>query len=161
MPTGCTETNPPITPTRCVECPEIDPILPSVTETAIQGWNAGANSVEMLAGDVQTVFTIPAQALGIVIGFKQSREFQTTPALITHGIYFTNLGGFDYWYVSESMTRRTTPLRRNAADEFRIRRIHDVVRYYCNGLLVYTSAIPSVGPVLVNACLFATGDQVA
>lgn len=161
MPRDCVVTQPPITETRCTECPAIEAIPPTVTEHPVIGWNAGANSIDLLDGDVHTVFDIPTPCAGIVLGFKQSRAFQTRPELIQHGFWFTPIGGRLFGYVTEMGARKTPAVARNHTDTFEIRRRGGVVSYFVNDVLLYTSLARSTGPVLVNACLYATGDAIA
>jgi hypothetical protein len=161
MPRDCVVTEPPITETRCTECPEIAPIPSSVIEHPILGWNAGANSVVELDGDVHVVFYVPESCAGIVLGFKQSRAFQVQPELITHGFWLSPVSGQLHGYVTERGVRKTPAALRAATDKFEIRRRAGAVSYHVNDALIYTSAVRLYGPVLVNACLYATGDAIA
>lgn len=161
MPRDCVVTEPPITETRCTECPQIDPIPSSIIEHPVLGWNAGANSIIELDGDLHVVFYVPDQCAGIVLGFKQSRSFQVQPELITHGFWLSPVSGRLHGYVVERGVRKTPATLRQATDKFEIQRRAGTISYFVNDTRIYTSAQQLFGPVLVNACLYATGDTIA
>lgn len=125
------------------------------------GWDAGANSVKELDGDVQLLIPIPMQALGIVVGLKSHRQYVTTPNLIDYGWKFiTTEFGQSYAFPVERGATVGNTLPRTVTDVFEITRVNHVVRYYKNGVLVRTSPRLSTGKVLVNACLYASGDTI-
>lgn len=160
MPIRCTETLPPITETRCVECPEITASEPRIGSEPIIGWNAGANSASMLDGSVHTVFTMSGQAAGVVVGFKGTRRFQTAPSTIEHGLQFMTVDGRPTYRVVERGAQKTQPAQYADGDVFEIRRVFGDVTYYRNSNLLRTSTTRSFGPLVVNACLYASGDRV-
>lgn len=133
----------------------------------VLGWNAGANSILSLDGDVVTRFYVPAQALGIVIGFKTSRDFQTLHQTIEFGFFFTSVAGADLFYVTEMGQQRMAPLPRSPESRFSILRQDGIVYYMkkdndaTEDRVIHVSDQRSYGPLIVNACLFATGDAVA
>jgi hypothetical protein len=147
----------------CTVCPEIPavPAVPTtVTRRSIVGWNAGANTVKELDGDLQAVIPLPPRMSAVVIGLKHGRRAQTTPDLVEHGFFFQSLNGADRYQVIERGVTRTSSLARAADDVFVIRRVNGQVRYLVNGTEVYHSAVKSSGPVLLNCCLYTSGDQV-
>lgn len=148
----------------CWVCPErpASPRVPGyVSKQVVRQWNAGANSIETLDGDVRTNFSLPLGLVGVVVGFKGSRKKQTVPSLIEHGFYFQRQGGVDVLQIIErgSVKSPASP-RRDDALKFSIVRRGGDVTYLVNGFHVYASSSPSIGPVVVNACLFASGDTV-
>lgn len=148
----------------CIDCPFIPavPGTPSHIDTsALVGWNGGANSKDMLAdANVYTDFFVPAGVIGVVIGFKETRDELFEPTMLTHAFYFANIAGVDLVSILEFGTTVRAATGRSESDEFEIRRTSGLVEYLINGETVYRSARPSVRPVLVNACLFNTGDGV-
>lgn len=159
MPRNCTTD--PIT--QCVDCPELDPTpgTPSYVErTPIPGWNAGANSIRVLDGDLHVVFSVP-EAAGIVIGFKPDRVRQIVPELISFGLYFQAAGGQRYVRVVEYGVPRTPARPYAPEDVFEIRRRRGAVTYHHGSTRLYTSGFTSGGMLLVNACLYLSGDTIA
>lgn len=140
------------------EVPAVAPVPAYVRTTPVLGWNAGANSIDQLDGDVFTKFTVPAGVTGLYMGLKGARAKPTLPSLITHALYFER-GVQDQFRVVEGGVTKTALVARGADDWFEIRRVAGAVTYWRNRALVYTSATPSSGPVLVNACLYASGDE--
>lgn len=148
----------------CLVCPEVPAVVGSpayYSNQAVVGWNAGANSITELDGDMHTVFTQPSGVTGVVIGFRSGRTRNTVPNLVEHGFYFQSVGEFDAYQVIEAGVVRVALAQRAADDEFEIRRVANEVSYYVNGTLVYASSVPSYGKKVVNACLYTSGDVVA
>lgn len=140
------------------ECPAIITVPSSHRSIPVFGWNAGANSLQILDGDVFCRFQVPAHQVGTRIGLKQTRYPQALPNVLTHGFYFQR-SLVDLFQVMEGGSVRTTLAERAADDVFEIRRVRGQVTYWRNGALVYTSDVMSYGPVLVGACLYASGDS--
>ncbi|CAM5593312.1 hypothetical protein [Rhodanobacter lindaniclasticus] len=140
-------------------CPAVAYEPARIEQQAVLGWNAGANSITELGGDLHTVFTMPAVS-GVVIGLRSGRTRQTTPDLIEHGLYFNALGGMNLVHVVERGLGATSIVVRNPADTFEIRRVGGRVTYWRNGALLHASTARSTGAKVVNACLYASGDAV-
>lgn len=147
----------------CLVCPELPAVVghPSYYEQqAIIGWNAGANSVDQVDGDLHTVFTMPAGTVGAVVGLKSVRTKQTLPGAVEHGWYFQSVGGVDMAQVIELGAVKTPIMERLDTDVFEIRRTNDIVQFFMNNVEQWRSKTPSYGPKIVNACLYASGDAV-
>lgn len=147
----------------CVVCPEQEPEpgTPSRYEQrAVIGWNAGSNTVASVDGDLHLVLPMDDGLAGGVVGLKGSRERNTLPVLIEHGWYFTSVGGAGVAQVMERGIPKTIATGYTAADRFEVRRQSGHVSYFKNATKVYTSADQSDGAKIVNACLYASGDQV-
>lgn len=140
-------------------CPAIAHVPAQIVQQAVLGWNAGANSITELTGDLHTVFTMPIVA-GVVIGLRSGRARNTMPELIEHGFYFNSVAGTGLVHVVERGLAATGTIIRGASDTFEIRRVGGRVTYRRNGALLYTSAALSTGAKVVNACLYASGDNV-
>lgn len=140
-------------------CPAVAYQPARIEQQAVLGWNAGANSITELAGDLHTVFTMPAVA-GVVIGLRSGRGKQTTPDLIEHGLYFNALAGAHLVHVVERGLGETSSVVRDLGDTFEIRRVAGRVTYWRNGVLLYASTARSTGAKVVNACMYASGDTV-
>lgn len=141
-------------------CPAIASVPASIGRVPILGWNAGANSIDELNGNVHTVFTLPIADAGVVIGLRSDRARQTLPDLIEHGLYFASLGGVSLVHVVERAVARTAPVPRGAEDTFEIRRVGTRVTYWHNKRLMHMSAARSTGAKIINTCLYASGDTV-
>lgn len=149
---------------QCLVCPEITPSPGSpgyVEQQPIIGWNAGANSIDQLDGSMHIVFGMPVNQRGVVVGFKSGRAHPTIVSQIEHGFYFQRSGAFDFVRIIENGLTMGTPMTYVATDTFEIRRVEGVVYYFHNDrtIPVYTSSVPSAGPKVVNACLYASGDS--
>lgn len=128
------------------------------------GWNAGANSVKSLTGNVRLVFTQgPAQ--GVAMGFTHTRENPTNYARLTHGFMFrTNSIGEPTFQIMESGRGILEPVRYNPNFQFAIYRTNGQVVYRVTDgsdvVMTYYSSKPSEGEVLVGCSLYASGDAV-
>lgn len=141
------------------ECPAVEEVPAHMDLSPIVGWTAGANSNARVDGDASLRFLMPAGVVGAMIGFRHDPGQQTRPSLIEHGFYFQRAGA-DYVQVIELGVTKTTLRPRHTGDLFEVRRVGGVVTYWQNGSLVYQSAQPSVGRILVNTCLYTSGDSV-
>lgn len=147
---------------NCLVCPEVDAQTGRPAYYSYQpvvGWNAGANSITELDGDLHTVFDMPLGDTGVVLGLRGGRNRNTVPGLIEHGFYFQSVGGFNAYQVTEAGIVRMDLQPRSVDDQFEIRRVGGRVSYLVNGVVVYTSTIPSYGPKVVNSCLYTSGDS--
>lgn len=140
-------------------CPPVAYVPARIEQQLVLGWNAGANSIDELDGDLHTVFMMPAVA-GVVIGLRSGRAKQTIPDLIEHGLYFATFAGVRMVHVVERGLGATSNLPCDESDTFEIRRVAGRVTYWRNGALLYASNARSTGAKVVNACLYASGDSV-
>lgn len=107
--------------------------------------------------------TLPA---GIVVGFKHSRNFQTMTAGVEFGIYFTQVANVAVGKIIERGVPVGIPFTYSTSNEYEIRRAFGVVTYWEISsagtvfTLLHTSTVPSIGPLLVNSCLYFSGDTV-
>ncbi len=153
-----------VSPTlSCVFYPEqqaVEERSAYVTYQDSAGWNAGANSVDQLGGDVELVFT-QLPATGVVIGFTQDRDNPGDRGRITHGFYFhRNLAGSPVAQVIESGVTKSDELPHTSSIEWRVQRAGGVVRYLADGEVVCQSLIPSDGELSVGCALYASTDAV-
>lgn len=147
----------------CLVSPELSaiPRVPArVDQTPVLGWNAGANSITELDGDLHAQWSMPAGTAGVVIGLRSGRERQIVPELVEHGLYFQSVAGADMVQVIESGTPVTELVLRTAEDVYEIRREAGNVTYWIGDTPLYASKVPSLGAKIVNACLYASGDAV-
>lgn len=162
MPRNCT-TDP---VTQCIDCPAIPPTpgTPSyIASTPVAGWNAGANSIRSLAGDLYTRFR--AQFAGaVLVGLKPNRAWQFSPELVPFGLLFQYVAGQRYARVVEFGVPRTTAQPYDSDDDFEIRRRRGQVTYLRHRpgstQQLHASSMSSGGVLLVNACLYLSGDTV-
>lgn len=135
--------------------------MPSYIEnTPVMGWNAGANSIDEIDGDLHVVTDMPS-VVGVIVGLKSGRNGQALPALVEHGFYLWKLGQLDVVQVIERGVVKNTPVPRSLNAQFEIRRTNGRVRYLVSNSIEpmdMLSDTVSFGPKIVNACLYATGD---
>lgn len=144
---------------NCTTQPAVPPTPATRIDTPVQGWDSGANSVDMLDGNVLLNIPAPSPAVGIAIGLKSSRLAQTVPELIEFAWWFlTPEVGPRIAYVCESGKRVSPYITYRENDDFSILRHRGKVTYRKNDELVHTSQHDSIGLVLTNACLYMTGD---
>jgi hypothetical protein len=145
----------------CLVCPEqpAQSFVPSrIERRAVLGWNAGANSIDVLDGDLHVVFDMPLGVVGTIMGLKGNRKQPTIPSLIEHGWYFQKVGGVDLVRpIERGVAIGSQITGRTSATLFEIRRVNGKVTYLMNGAVVRTSAAPSHGAKVVNCCLYASG----
>jgi len=143
----------------CTTVPGRPPTPATRTETPVRGWNAGANSVAMLDGEVRLFIPAPNPAVGIVIGLKSSRFAQTVPELVEFAWWFiTDPVGTRLAHIGEMGERIGGFIQYAPDDEFTIIRCQGIVAYYRNGQLVRYSSKFSSGELVTNACMYMTGD---
>lgn len=146
----------------CTVCPErpASPGTPTqVITSAHVGWNAGANSITALDGDVHmgdTLDTVPSDAF---VGLKQDRDNQTAPYRLEHAFRFYGFGNSALFEIWEGFVQCTSTASFPVGAAYEIRRVQGVVSYYINGVRVYESPRPSSGALIVNACLYTAGDS--
>lgn len=150
-------------PGTCKTYPAI-PAVPSrpsyYTSEVDEGWNAGANSVKQLSGDVFLAFTQP-QVRGAAMGFVASRDTPDDYARITHGFMFTSDAiGRPTWAIMESGRLLTNPAVYAPTSVFRIERANGVVSYLLDGSLIMISQTESIGQVMAGCSLYSSGDAV-
>lgn len=134
--------------------PAIPPTPDQFTTDLQLGWNSGAVSISRLTGDVECKFKIP-NAVGIVVGLS-SASLGVTYKEIQYAFYFSS--GLAQVYESGSPVGSGVLYVPN--DEFMLRRIGDTVTYFRNGILLYTSLIPTRASLIVDCALFSGGDQI-
>lgn len=145
----------------CLVCPQLDgsPAVPTRTVTSPNlGWNSGANSIQQLDGDVHMVESFSAAPVNVYLGLKYTRVNQTAPYALAYAFRIYQLGTQALYEIWEGSVQRLGAMSYVLGTPLEIVRANGQVTYYVNGLLVYTSGVPSTGPVLVNACLFSAGD---
>ena len=131
------------------------------------GFNSGAASMETLNGDGYAEFTInqsnPGNARPIAFGLSNS-NVDASNSTIQYAIEL-NLSNFD-GFIRENGTTKTVLNFFNYAngDQFRVKRSGSTVIYqHCNPgcTSIFTSAIPSSGPLLVDVSLTQTNNGTA
>ena len=140
--------------------PYIAPIPDRYEPEPIRAWDAGANSVDELDGDVSLRFDT-SNAVGVVLGLTQDRDLEDigTLARITHGFYFhTTAAGQPVFQIIEAGKTVTPVAPHDAAEEFEVRRVQGVVLYFKDAVKLYQSRVPSTGMVSAGSALYATGD---
>lgn len=131
-----------------------------VTPLPGNNWDAGANSVTELDGDVRLAFVQP-HAVGAVVGLTNTRDAVGSYTRMSHAFYFHyTLGGRAVYQAMEHGEAVTHEAPHDAASEFAIERANNAVSYYVDGQLLHRSTLPSEGTVLAGCALYSSGDRV-
>lgn len=158
----CTAIGPGCEAVGCVNCDAVEysPGSPAYNVyEPVQNWDAGANSIDTLTGDLHTVFNADVTG-ALVVGFKASRENVAAPSAVLHGLLLRSQGGRLYVSVVERGEEVTSPVPRVEGDTFEIRRVNGNVSYWQNSTKLHVSAKRSFDALVVNACLYMSGDTV-
>jgi hypothetical protein len=124
-----------------------------------EGWNAGARSKKVCDGDFQLQFSLAASTAGACIGLNNS-DTDASFREIKHAFMFQRNAGQGNVFVYESGVRKAILGTFVNADRFTIRRNGSVITYLKNDTILYTSAVPSIGPMFVDTSLYAAGDSI-
>lgn len=147
----------------CYDCPALPEIQAVPERTLVDprlGWNSGATSVDVFAGDCVTEFAIPEHAAGVVCGLASTFK-STNPKDVDHGFFVFQEAGRELWCIVERGVKVSAPVVRVPdTDLFRIERRGTTVRYFFNSRQVQVSALPAPGERRVVACLYSANDGV-
>lgn len=151
-------------------------VPPSVSYSNNLGWNARADSEQTLDGDLHLVFSIETLPVGgVVCGLRAPSPIPASPPMLTHAFMVSMSYSYPFFDIYERGAKVHAPLLQdinnelsNVGDTLEVRRQGGIVTYwytssYENGpqhLLVYTSNVRSIGPVVVSGCLYASGDTI-
>lgn len=146
----------------CVTVPAAPEILAQpayLQETPVFAWEQGADSVDILDGDVRVASEMPI-SIGVVWGFTQTRD-NVALERITHGLYFFQTDRVAKFQVMEAGKRIGSPTTYvPLTDIFEVVRVGTQVFYRVNGRRVYLSRVSSTGELSVGSAMFASGDYI-
>lgn len=142
--------------------PAVPPVPGYTVFDQVRAWDAGANSIAAVDGNLQLTFGVPP-VMGVKVGFfpEGPRPGHDAAALV-NSFYIFSTADRQRWVIIDH-GRTITPVNDNVAYngmEFEIRREGGVVSYYVDGGHVFTSKTPSSGPLRVGSTLYKTGDMV-
>lgn len=149
----------------CTVCPAVPgapAVPPQEVSDANLGWNAGANSVAMLDGDLHFVFTMPESVVGVIMGLRSARAGVGIPDLVEFGFLFFTTAGVDNYAVIERGNSAVFAVQTRApglGEQFEIVRRGERVTYLVNGVPLYTSTRHSSGRLVATNCSYASGDS--
>ncbi len=146
----------------CIVCPEVlaSPGAPAKTVTSNNpGWNAGANSITVLDGDLHVVDALAAAPVDMYFGLKYSRAGVGAPFMLAYAFRIYSLAHTTVYEIWEGPQMRAAAASYTLGATLEIRRVGGIVSYWAAGAQVYQSAVPSSGPLLVSACLYSAGDS--
>lgn len=123
------------------------------------GWNAGADSIASISGNLRVLFSVDMSGGGAV-GLMRGRDFVFDFTAIANAFYFANTGSGLRVFVMERGVVRTEGRPASANNEFEIRRERGVVTYSIDGQVVYTSPELSYGELRVGTSIFHGGDGI-
>lgn len=141
---------------------EVPAVPPEYAFNPHAGWNAGANSIRTLDGDVHVSFSLDVAA-GIVLGFCTDRASPADFAAITHGVVgdFSPEDGARRFQIMERGKLIGVSGSMSGQTRFDIKRFAGGgVQYMVDDALVYTSTEPLFGPLFVASALYLAGDEV-
>jgi hypothetical protein len=147
----------------CYVCPEVPtiPAKPATTVTDAQlGWNAGADSKLVLAGNAHVIWQFDTPPAGVIVGFKANRQLPAEIALVLHGLYVTSAGNSSFVTIFE-LGKQIGPTHTYImSTPLEIRRAGLNITYWNNGVLIGNAEAKTMAPLFVNTCLYAAGDTV-
>lgn len=120
------------------------------------GWNAGAQSAEVFDGDFEIGFSLPGSDIGALVGLADPAS-NTSFNAVEHGVLLTSAGTPT---IVESGVLRDSTGAAQALVVARIIRRGNVVTYYVGANFSYVSSVPSRGPKVLSAVLYAATDYV-
>ncbi len=118
------------------------------------GWNAGANSIDVLSGEGRYKFTVPA-GIGVITGLTASSESNEYKE-IDYALSFNR----NRVYIVENGVQMTGAFIYSPSDVFSVQRVGITVTYWQNTTLLYTSTVPSYGTLLADSSLYAVDDRI-
>lgn len=131
-------------------------IPPRTIYNALPGWNSGGLSLGGFGADGYVQFIIGASSIGAVVGLN-SRSDTVSPADCSHAFYgHQNI--LDIF--EDGAIVATVPGGLGGRPVLQIARSGGVVQYLVDGVVVHTSAKPSVGYARLDASLYVAGDYV-
>lgn len=158
------EAPPVVTPgeTVCTTYPEIDeiPAVPAWVETiAVNEWDAGANSIKELDGDVHTVFSFDAPVVGVAVGFVNHRENVHDYSRLMFGVLMSqSASGTPQFRVMEYGRFRTGFIKYTLGEPIELRRVQNEFSAWYNGERLLRGSQAYDGPLIVGSSLYSTGD---
>lgn len=158
------EEPPVVTPgeTTCTTYPAVDaiPHVPARTETKIvNAWDAGANSVDELDGDVRTVFSFDSKVVGVAVGFVDHRDDVQDYARLAIGVLMSqSASGVPQFRVMEYGRFRTEFIEYWLGEEIEIRRVQGEFSVWYEDWCVFRSTQFHDSPLIVGSSLYSTGD---
>lgn len=139
------------------------PPTPAVAAQAAQigvnfnlGWNSGAISQKVCFGDMTLAVSVTAASVGVVAGLNDV-NLGVDYEEIKYGFYFTH-GTYTVYELGVAMSGIASAA---SSDVFKVTRLGGVVKYYKNDALVYTSLIPSTGPLFADSSLYTGNDTIS
>lgn len=155
----------------CITTPG-SPAIPgnpgSVTYLLDMAWDAGANSIQEISGDLFLQFTVP-EIIGGVIGFRTGRDLVANIPSYLHAFFFQADGPVQLFSIYEAGVQVVSPTARslitvdedgNPCDAFEIQRNGSSIVYIYNGVVYYHSAALSLAPFITSSCLYGSGDKI-
>ncbi len=132
----------------------------SLTKTTATGWgNSGAASQQAIPGNGAVEFTASETNTRRVVGLSLNDTDQG-PASIGHAIRLED-DGYIYIYENGTWISSAGFWSYVNGDVLRIERTGSTIRYWQNGVLRYTSGLPSSGPLVVDTALHTSGATIS
>lgn len=138
------------------------PAVPGYTKTLPSlGWDAGANSIAELDGDLYVRFQVPA-ALGARVGFFTGGERDAADRdALAAGFYVYSDATGARWSIVDNGRQVVMDDNQHVADTFyEIRRVSGQITYFVGDVLRWRSPTPLEGALRVGTTLYAPGDMV-
>ena len=135
----------------------------SITKTAPAGWgNGGAASLERFTSDGGVEFvasSADASANGRPMCGLSSINLNASYDTIEYAIFLRNTGSVIELKVYESGIDKGVFGNYQAGDIFRVERIGSTIVYKKNGVIFYTSGLPTDLPLLIDAAIYNNGGE--
>ena len=147
----------------CVDCPEVPAVEAVPQQTIIDprnGWNSGARSSLMRAGDCYVQFSFTTPLAGSICGLAETFA-STDPSVVDYGIYGLTDGAYTKFAVIERGEIARAPENIDLSTAvFRIERAGSRIHYYANNVRVHSSDLRSASSLMVVALLYSADDGI-
>lgn len=136
------------------------PSVPNhIEQQPIIGWNGGANSEQEREHDYEAKWTMEF-VTGVYVGITTDLGNIDDTTRYAHAFYFHQSANRKLFRIVENGKSRSHDIEYSIGDEFRIRRIGNVVTYWHGDQFLYASGAPLGGMVNVGSTLYASGDRI-
>lgn len=159
------EEPPVVTPgeTICTTYPAVEAIQhvpPRTVATPVNAWDAGANSVDELEGDVRTAFSLDSKVVGLAVGFVDHRDDVQDYARLMLGVLVSQDAGGNQRFRIMEYGRFRTGFFEYVGGEIEIRRVQGAMSVWYDGTRLYQGTETYNGALLVGSSLYSTGDSI-
>ena len=145
----------------CDEVPPTNGSPPRIEHNPVLGWNASANSVSVLNGNVRLTWRQPDPPTDAVLGLRASTQRgigDTNPYGVLHGFRLLAAGAGHFAAVWDRGNEVSARIPYTLDDVFEVSRVGGAVVYRINGREVHRSTAATTAALIATGCLYRSGD---